>query len=297
MADLHKITNKKHSSTNVVCLDEQSAGFSLEELSDNLKLSPGRSKALHILYKKNDSLKKESTKLVKALNEEKYMAHLQSEFVSLVSHEFRNPLSIIKSTADVLKRIYDSDKSNKLYLQQIQKIDKAVLRMNKLIESTLNLSRLESGKIEFNPTSFCLKALILEIIERYQDISSGIKFSIDIDTKGVLFNGDKNLIDQVFTNLISNAIKYSNTTPKIIIKGFVEDNIFVISIKDNGIGISKADLKKLFIKYFRSKRTMGTAGTGIGLYLVKQFIKLHHGKIIAKSELNKGSEFILYLPT
>lgn len=273
--------------------------FSLDKLSTNLTLSAERSKALRSLYERNNTLKKKSSKLIKALNEEKYISQLQSEFVSLVSHEFRTPLSIIKATSDVIKRVYINNKNDnqEQLLQQIHKIDNAILRMNKLIDSTLTLSRLELGKIEFNPTSFCLKELVLEIVERYQDISSKVKFSINIDTKGILLNGDKNLIDQIFTNLISNAIKYSNNSPHITITCSVDNNQFTISVEDDGIGMSKEDLKKLFIKYFRSKNTIGTSGTGIGLYLVKQFITLHHGTITAESELDKGSKFTFYLPT
>jgi len=298
MTNLTKLTRKSpvKGSENVIYLHDADQ-FSLDNLSSNLTLSEERSKALSSLYKNNETLQKKSTKLVKELNEEKYMTHLQSEFVSLVSHEFRNPLSIIKATADVLKRLYKGNKNPDTLLNQINKIDKAVLRMNKLIESTLNLSRLESGKIEFTPTDFCLKELISEVVDRYTDVDSDVKFNLKINTKKKLFNGDRNLIDQILTNLITNSIKYSNKSPTILIKCNIETDYFAISVKDNGLGISEDDLKKLFIKYFRSKKTIGTAGTGIGLYLVKQFVALHHGKITVKSELSKGSEFIIYLPT
>ena len=224
------------------------------------------------------------------------MTQLQSEFVSLVSHEFRNPLSIIKATSDVLKRVSTHKTNPELFFKQMQKIDNAVMRMSKLIETTLSLSRLESGKLEFSPTLFCLKGLLLEISDRYKEIDLKADFTLNIETRGKLFRGDKNLIDQVITNLISNAIKYSKNSAEIAISCNIEKQNFVLSVADKGIGMSAEDLQKLFTKFFRSKNTIGIAGTGIGLYLVKQFIALHNGKIEVKSQLNQGSNFIIYLP-
>ena len=270
--------------------------YSLRGLSESLKVSAARSKALYYLYETNNSLKEESADLLQQLDEEKNLTRLQTDFVSVVSHEFRNPLSIIKATADVLKRVYKQEENNKAYLRQISKIDKAIIRMNKLIESTLMLSRLDNDKMQFNATSFSLRSLLIEIIDRYTDLADNLTIESRITSSEIMFNGDFDLMDQVFTNLISNAIKYSSGEIKIIIDCSIKQDGIYISVKDNGIGIDEEDIDSLFEKYFRSKNAVNISGTGIGLYLVKHFIELHHGSINVYSKLGEGSEFVVKLP-
>jgi two-component system, OmpR family, sensor kinase len=272
--------------------------FSLDTLSENLVLSMERSKIIYDLFEKNNSLLEQSENLTKALTDEKNISNLQAEFVSLVSHEFRTPLSIIKTSTELVERFAkDSPREEEISLQ-VSKIYKAVIRMNKLIEGTLNLSKLETGKLEFQPSSFCIGDLLEETTDRFRDINPEAEFVLEIHNKSLFFNGDRNLLDQVFTNLISNAIKYSHHKDqvRVYITCRVKDRNFIVSIKDEGIGMTGNDMKKLFTKFYRTKNSLGIAGTGIGLYLVKQFVDLHGGEITVDSEDNKGSCFTVYLP-
>jgi len=270
--------------------------FSLTNLSKSLVLSVERSKVIYDLYEKNNVLSKRSNALVQELKEEKNLTQLQSEFVSLVSHEFKNPLSIIKTAVDILKRCENPEKALALLSDQVTKIDKAVLRMDTLIETTLNLSRLESGSLEFKPTSFCIETLLLEIIDRYKDLELNINFIVEINLHNKFIDGDKNLIDQIFSNLISNAIKYSDIPAQVTIICHIKDNHVIVTVADNGIGIEDTDLDRLFDKFYRAHNAIGVPGTGIGLYLVKQFAELHNGSINVESRLNAGSKFTLSLP-
>lgn len=274
-----------------------SNGYTLENLSASLVLSLERSKLIYELYEKNNSLKDKSDRLIRALNEEKHINNLQSEFVSLVSHEFKTPLAIIKMSADILKRVKFEGEQEKMVQKQLDKILKAILRMNNLIETTLNLSKLETGKLQFSPSVFCLRELITEIVDRFHDLNDKAKFIIQLGDEPLMFNGDKSLIDQVFTNLISNSLKYSKENPIIKISFIKKKNLYLLSFRDNGIGMSEKDQEKLFSKFFRAKNSVGIAGTGIGLYLVKQFLDLHNGDIKVKTKLGEGSDFILSLPT
>lgn len=270
--------------------------YTLENLSASLVLSLERSKLIYELYEKNNSLKDKSDRLIRALNEEKHINNLQSEFVSLVSHEFKTPLAIIKMSADVINRMKFDEEQEVMLKKQLDKISKSIMRMNNLIETTLNLSKLETGKLQFTPSVFSLKDMIVEIIERFQGFSSEADFNLQLGKEASLFNGDKTLIDQVFMNLVSNAIKYSKSEPKITISMRSENGFYFVSVKDKGIGMSQKDLEKLFSKFFRAKNSVGIAGTGMGLYLVKQFLDLHNGDIEVSSTEGVGTEFIVKLP-
>jgi len=273
-----------------------SDNFTLENLSANLMLSLERSKVINELYENNNTLKDKSDRLIRALHNEKSINNMQSEFVSLVSHEFKTPLSIIKASSDILKLYSENLTDSDFIVSQLDKVDKAIIRMTALINSTLNLSKLETGKLEFNPSLFSIENVLNETIDKFKDLhkEAQIKSNILITE---FFNGDKALIDQIFTNLIGNAIKYAGDNPKIIIEAYTSPKGHVITILDNGIGIDEKDLKRLFTKFFRAKNSIGIAGTGIGLYLVKKFIDLHHGEIKVVSKVNKGTKFTITLPT
>jgi signal transduction histidine kinase len=273
-----------------------SDNFTLENLSANLMLSLERSKVINELYENNNTLKDKSDRLIRALHNEKSINNMQSEFVSLVSHEFKTPLSIIKASSDILKLYSENLTDSDFIVSQLDKVDKAIIRMTALINSTLNLSKLETGKLEFNPSLFSIENVLNETIDKFKDLhkEAQIKSNILITE---FFNGDKALIDQIFTNLIGNAIKYAAENPKIIIEAYTSPKGHVITILDNGIGIDEKDLKRLFTKFFRAKNSIGIAGTGIGLYLVKKFIDLHHGEIKVVSKVNKGTKFTITLPT
>lgn len=273
-----------------------SDNFTLDNLSANLMLSLERSKIIHDLYENNNNLKDKSDRLIRALHNEKSINNMQSEFVSLVSHEFKTPLSIIKASSDILKLYSENLTDADFIVSQLEKIDKAIIRMTALINSTLNLSKLETGKLEFTPTLFSIENILKETIEKFKDLHKETTFKTSILITEY-FNGDKSLVEQIFTNLIGNAIKYAGDNPKILIEAYTSTKGHIISIQDNGIGIDEKDLQRLFTKFFRAKNSIGIAGTGIGLYLVKKFIDLHHGDIRVVSKVNKGTKFTITLPT
>ena len=303
--------------------------FSLERLSETLTLARDRAKSIHGLYNEKNELEERSESLKKELDKEKELNDLQSEFISLVSHEFKTPLAIIKASSDVLNLLLNKGGANPESIhKQLVKINSSVIRMNKLIESSLSLSRMEEGKMQFNKTSFCLEDLLQEVVKRHQESFPDMVFDLNIDTKKEIYNGDLMLMDQIFTNLIGNAVKYSGDNHSIavsckIAQGGLEssvgnfkmeddsfsinsdkikindckfDNVFEITIKDSGIGIDEEDLERLFNKFFRAKNTTGIAGTGIGLYLSKKLVELHKGTLSVSSKKDIGTKVTILLP-
>ena len=267
--------------------------FSLENLFDKIRVL---SKKSQNISQNLDDSKLANNVANNIFPAEKNINEVQLEFLSFMSHQFKTPISIIKACVDVLKKAGGYNEEDKMLFQQLYKIDRSISRMNELIETTLELSKLEDGKLELKREEFSLHNMLFNLLKRYRDLNPEVKFHLNVEFKDCLFIGDKMLIEQVFSNLLSNAIKYSPHNPEISIEGILKSKEFIISILDNGIGISESDSKKLFGKFFRASNANEIGGTGIGLYLVKQLVSLHDGKISFISKLNKGSKFTVTLP-
>ena len=230
-----------------------------------------------------------------ALESEKKYSALQQQFVSLVSHEFRTPLSIIDGTTQRIIRTRDDIGPDQL-MERGKKIRNAVGRMISLIDVTLYASRLEEGKIEMNAEDCPLKDVIVEICENHKEISQVHDIEQDLSALPQSIYADTTLLEHVFTNILSNAIKYSPATSLIHVRGWTEGDHIKVSVQDHGIGISTADLERMFERYFRAKTAAGIVGTGIGLNISKEFITMHGGTIEVSSVKGEGSTFTVTLP-
>jgi len=274
----------------------------IEMIADQFSIAIDRSESIEKVMITNHALMEKTLQLKESLKQEQEMRQMQSEFVALVSHEFKTPLQIIDSTRElVVRKIKKSDFKDPLVEKGFDRIKQAISRMNGLIHSTLNLAKMESGgdnKIKVQSQDFDLKKFIFDIIEKNAELAKNknIKVLTNLNDLPTSFNGDPKLLDHAFTNIISNAIKYSkdNSTVKILAKA--NDKKVLIRVIDQGIGIPKDDLAKIGQKFFRAKNTLAVAGTGIGLYLTKHFIELHKGSLKIDSEVNVGSSFTAMLP-
>ena len=239
--------------------------------------------------------------LKKALKQEKEMRQMQNDFVAIVSHEFKTPLQIIDSTRELLARkLKTMGIVEESIDKALAKIKSGVVRMNGLIESTLNLSKLEmsNGDIALNKKDFSVKALINEIIERNYTLASNKLINIEIDIAAFpeIYNGDQKLLDHSFSNIITNAIKYSKNNSLVKIKGFLQDKKLVLKVTDSGIGIPESDVSNIGKKFFRATNTLSVSGTGIGLFLTKYFVELHNGSVLIESVLDVGTTVTVELP-
>lgn len=213
----------------------------------------------------------------------------------MTSHELKTPLTSLNGYLQVLQKI--ARKSNDTFTLPI--LDKSVNQIKKmisLINGFLNVSRLESGKINIEKTRFDITDLINEVTEESKAIlkSHEIIFNAE-DEISIIADHDK--IGQVLDNLISNAIKYSPGGGIIAIHSSVIDDKVQVSVSDSGIGIKPHDQQNIFSRFYRVENHNSTiAGFGIGLYLCDEIIKCHNGKLWMESEYGKGSTFYFTLP-
>ncbi|HCO89511.1 MAG TPA: histidine kinase, partial [Alphaproteobacteria bacterium] len=193
-------------------------------------------------------------------------------------------------TRDLTK--HDADKP----LRRVEKIRAAVLRMTNLIESTLTAARIDAGKIEINPQPFDMARLVREVCDRQQEVAANHEFTIMLDGLPATIRADRGAIDQIITNLLTNAVKYAPDNPEVTITGWREGDDILLSVQDHGLGISAADQQHLFTRFFRAETSTGIAGTGIGLNLVRQLVTMHGGSITVDSAVGQGSTFTVRLP-
>jgi signal transduction histidine kinase len=222
----------------------------------------------------------------------------KDKFFSIISHDLKNPLGALRNYIELLEFYDKMDETKRAEIAKA--LNKSVNFVIELLENLLNWARSQSGRIEFNPEGLYIHEMIKKQAHSFEEILKkkdiNLEFSNDFYH---LIYADTNMLNTVLRNLISNAIKFTPENGRIVIKSVKEDSENLrISIKDNGLGISKEDIEKLFrIDIHHS--TIGTAkekGTGLGLILCKEFIEKHGGKIWVESKINEGAEFIFTLP-
>lgn len=240
-------------------------------------------------------LAKERTKELEATNMRlSSLYEKQKEFSTVVSHELRTPLASIKTAIDIVI----SETSGTLNEEQNKFLNKAKLnvdRLRRLIDDVLDISKLESGKMDIKLAMNSLKKVIEEVIEVNQPGAQKtglyLKVDMDADLPDVLFDPDR--ISQVLNNLVTNAIKFTKEGG-VLITAKREGDKVVVCTKDSGAGIGPDDIPKLF-KKFQQLDTTSKDGTGLGLAICKEIIHQHKGKIWVESEVNKGSCFCFSL--
>ena len=232
----------------------------------------------------------------KALEQEKELNELKSSFVSMVSHEFRNPLNAISTSAQLLER-YSNKWSQDQQSNFFQQIKAAVGRMTTLLDDVLTIGRSEAGKQKFNPAPLNLPSLCRNLVEEIK-LSTGNNCNIKFVVGGqcTTVEMDESLLRYIFTNLLSNAIKYSPVGSRVNFELSCQDEAAIFKIRDEGIGIPKEDQAQLFQSFHRAKNVGNIPGTGLGLAIVKQCVDLHGGAIAVTSEVGLGTTFTVTLP-
>ena len=242
-------------------------------------------------------LRSKAEELTQALVKEKELNELQRQFVTMASHEFRTPLTIIDGAAQRLMRRADKGcLSPEDAAQRVEKIRAAVRRMTRLMESTLTAARMQEGKIKIEINPCDIGKVVREVCERQQEVAENHVISCDLVDLPETIQADTGCLEQVLTNLLSNAVKYAPDAPDIEVKARREGHQVSISVRDHGIGIDQEDLSRVGERFFRAKTSTGIAGTGIGLNLVKTLVEMHGGSIDVQSEKGQGSTFTLQLP-
>ncbi len=240
--------------------------------------------------------KQAEAELLKALAREKELGQLKSNFISMVSHEFRTPLGVILSSADILDSYFDQLTPEER-AQQLLSIRKNTRRMASLMEEVLLLGLVESGKMEFQPAPLSLSGFCRRIIGELLSATNQtcrVDFSPGTVPDEIL--GDERLLNHIFNNLLSNGIKYSPEGSAVQLTVDREAHMAVFRIRDRGIGIAPSDLPWLFNAFHRGRNAGHLPGTGLGLTIVKRCVELHRGCIDVMSTLGEGTTVTVRLP-
>lgn len=238
-------------------------------------------------------VKERTKKLTDALHNEKMVNEMKTAFVSMASHEFRTPLTSIFSSAILIEK-YNNLKQYDKQSRHAERIKSSVKQLTSILEDFLSIDKLDRGIVTASKEIFDLKPFVKDIQEEikwYLKQQQQIHFQYKGDT---IVSIDKKILHNIFLNLLTNAIKYSDKD--ILVATTIKDSHMHIAFVDHGIGIPKEEQEQLFTKFFRAKNAVNIQGTGLGLSIVKHYVDLLEGKITFESELGKGSTFHLSLP-
>jgi signal transduction histidine kinase len=229
-----------------------------------------------------------------ALQKERDLSSMQKQFISLVSHEFRTPLSIISSAVQIMELKLDDD-AKQIIAPQTKKITRAIDRLAGLMDNVLMLNRMEDGQMAFHPHTIDLAALVKLMAATMQEWVGEGRIQIEGEWPDQ-FYGDGKLIDYILSNLVANALKYSPAESSVVIRGMPQSTQFVMHIEDKGYGIPAEELAKIGTRFFRSETTRHIAGTGLGLFLARRFVELHGGHLYICSTEGEGTTVQLTFP-
>ncbi|EDM45173.1 sensor histidine kinase [unidentified eubacterium SCB49] len=235
--------------------------------------------------------------LEEALTKEKELNDLKTKFLSLVSHEFKTPLSGILTSATLAGK-YTKETQQDKREKHLKTIKGKVKYLNNIINDFLSIERLETGKVTYKFSNFPLSKVINEVIyDANMLLKEGQSIEYPENIDAIFIDFDEKILELILTNLINNAVKYSSETSTIYISAKEENNQLKINIRDEGIGIPETEQKFIFNRYFRAENALLDQGTGIGLNIVKTHLENLGGTITFKSIQNQGSTFTVIIPT
>lgn len=225
----------------------------------------------------------------------KLLQEKKDEFISIASHELKTPLTTIKAYAQLALSVSKTEE-HKPIQQFLIKIDQYASKLNSLLNELLDVSRLHAGKLRLTESEVDLNYFLPEVLNSVQQITQHHKIILE-KNESAKIKVDSLRLEQVITNIISNAEKYSPGKDKIIVNAEQKDGSIVVSFTDFGIGIPKQNLTKVFDRFYRvDEAAKEFSGLGIGLFISSEIIKQHGGKIWAESDGTRGSTFYFSLP-
>lgn len=218
--------------------------------------------------------------------------YLHKDFSSNISHEFKTPLSIIKGYADLLAAS-DISEENREYARMISEESK---RLTTLTSNMLRLSSIEQSQVHIKRAPFSLDEQIRQAVLSMDSRWISKNIDIDLDLGEIVYNGDEELMNQVWLNLLDNAIKFTDAGGRIMVSLSVDKGEIVASIEDSGIGMDSETMENIFRQFYRGDTVKQYEGSGLGLSLVQRIVQLHDGNIFVDSVEGRGSNFTVTLP-
>ncbi|WP_035695368.1 PAS domain-containing sensor histidine kinase [Christiangramia portivictoriae] len=272
---------------------EEKIELRTRELSDSVE----DLKNLNVELGEEINRRKEAEEKIKdALQKEKELNELKTKFLSLVSHEFKTPLSGILTSATLAEKYTKEDQQPKRE-KHLVTIRNKVHYLNNILNDFLSIERLDSGRGQYKYSKFGLKRLINEVIYNANiTLKDGQEISYPKEIEDVELFMDEKILELILSNLLGNAIKYSPENTSIQFMVDFHDDLIVFKIKDQGRGIPKKDQKHIFERYFRAENALLDQGTGIGLNIAKTHLENLGGTIQFESEENKGTTFTIEVP-
>jgi PAS domain S-box-containing protein len=222
---------------------------------------------------------------------------LKSTFISIISHELKTPVALIKGYAETLQR-EDAQWDAATVRESLEVITEEADRLTDLIEKLLDASRLQAGALKLNRGEVALDQLATRLVEKFRTQTSQHTLTAEFPPDFPVLNADEERLTQVLTNLLSNALKYSPNGGAVTVRGRVEPEQVIVSVSDDGPGIARADLPRVFERFYRGgdDLTKRVKGTGLGLFLTKAAVEAHAGHIWVESQPGEGTTFSFSLP-
>lgn len=237
--------------------------------------------------------------ITRDVSELKQSIKVRDEFLSVASHELKTPLTTLKLQTQLRSRLLDKGKFDHFSIEKLSKMfhddDTQINRLNRLVDDMLDASRMNAGNIDLNIETFDIQEVIHDVLNRLALHLQHSQIQVQLNLQPVTGSWDRYRLEQVFTNLLTNAIKYGEKKPILIETMLINDEM-ELSVTDQGMGIKKNDHKRIFQQFERAISSSSVSGLGLGLYIVNEIIKNHGGSITLVSKLNKGSKFIVKLP-
>jgi signal transduction histidine kinase len=249
-----------------------------------------------VIIKNISKIKKAEENLRESLRKERMLGELKSRFVSMASHEFRTPLSTVLSSAYLIEK-YTSAEDHPKREKHLQRIVSSVNMLTDILNEFLDIGKIEEGKLQTKFSAFNLEDITRTTTN---EIKNSLKKDQQINYRHegnpIVFL-DHSLMKHIVMNLVSNAGKFSSEASVIDVVTINQNDHVTLSVKDKGIGISEEDQKHLTERFFRGANAGNIQGTGLGLYIVSKYAEMMNGTIECKSQLEKGTEFIVQFNT
>ncbi len=249
------------------------------------------------LVQSQRNLAQQARILEEQLAHEQNVTQLQRNFVSMITHEFRTPLTQIDAHAQRLISLKDRLRGEDI-VERAGRMRAAVLRIVRLIDNLVDTSRLLDGDaaLSFHPAPTDLAMLLHDVCRWHRETSPGAQILEDYGAEPLPLRGDAKLLFQLFSNLLSNAIKYSPDGARVELRATRTAVLTLVVVEDHGVGIPEHDRPRIFTRYYRGSNVTGFMGTGVGLFLVATIVHLHGGDIAVDSSEGQGSRFTVTLP-
>jgi len=226
------------------------------------------------------------------------LEQVRSDFVANASHELKTPISAIRGFVETI--VDDPDMSEDVRTRFIERISKQVTRLDHIVQDLIHLSRFDTHARKMSVSRLELSFLLDQVYQAHLDDAeaAGVSLRLDVPDKPIEVDGESEALEQMVTNLVDNAIKYSKSEGLVVLRLRTLGQMAVIEVEDNGIGIPDGELQRIFERFYRVDRARSRekGGTGLGLSIVKHIAQSHRGSVMVESHPGKGSVFTVRLP-